>query len=119
MADRVQCETAGQGAEPPKASVVVPCKGSPEALARLLLDLGEQVLDDPFETIVVDSWSDDEIRQTAVAGGARVVRRGKGNLPGEARNIGVQDAASQIIAFVDADCRVDPGWLKAAISGLA
>lgn len=33
--------------------------------------------------------------------------------PGPARNRGIQEASGDILAFIDADCKADPGWLAA------
>lgn len=103
---------------PPDVSVVIPCKGGPERLASLLRDLADQEAPFGFEVIVVDAWADDAIRDTALAEGAWAVRDGTGHLPGAARNLGARHARGRILAFVDADCRVEPGWLAAAVETL-
>ncbi|WP_068111374.1 glycosyltransferase [Tropicimonas marinistellae] len=102
----------------PAVSVVIPCKGNPEALVWLLRDVLAQALDRSFEVIVVDAWSDDTIKAAAEAEGARVVRQGSGHLPGAARNLGANAAQGEVLVFVDADCRVQPGWLAAAVATL-
>ncbi|MFD0982807.1 glycosyltransferase family 2 protein [Tropicimonas aquimaris] len=102
----------------PVVSVVIPCKGGAEGLALLLQDFTAQDFPHAFEVIVVDAWADDAIRDTALAHGAWPVREGTGHLPGAARNLGAHHARGEILAFVDADCRVDPGWLTAAVRTL-
>jgi GT2 family glycosyltransferase len=66
----------------------------------------------PGEIVVVDSASDDPgaIAAAAREAGARIVRC---DLPGLslARNAGAAAARSPVLAFLDDDCRVDPGWL--------
>jgi glycosyltransferase involved in cell wall biosynthesis len=39
-------------------------------------------------------------------------------LPGAARNLGAQDARGLFLAFIDADCVPEPGWLAAALTAL-
>jgi GT2 family glycosyltransferase len=62
--------------------------------------------------VVVDNGSSDGSAEVARSFGARVVdapQRGRAR----ARNSGVAAARAGVIAFTDADCRPDPGWLQA------
>jgi glycosyltransferase involved in cell wall biosynthesis len=63
------------------------------------------------EIIVVDNASTDRTAQIATAHGAFVVhepRKGTNN----ARQSGAEVASRNIIAFIDADTRVPPGWVE-------
>jgi glycosyltransferase involved in cell wall biosynthesis len=89
-------------------------------LARCLDALDAQADAPPFEIVVVDAAHDDAVAATA-AGRRRVrlVRSCVGLRAGEARNLGVAQARGQILAFTDADCLPEPGWLRAAAAALA
>jgi GT2 family glycosyltransferase len=98
----------------PAISVVIPHLNQPELLAGCLAALARQTLaPDRFEVVVVDNGSR-ELPVAAVAGfpGAVLVREEEPG-PGPARNRGVAMARAAIIAFTDADCLPDPGWLAA------
>jgi GT2 family glycosyltransferase len=103
----------------PEISVVVPVRDGAPALGRLLATLAGQTLGpDRFEVVVVDNGSRDGA-PTAVAraAGAVVVREAWANR-GLARNRGVAAAAADLIAFTDADCLAEPGWLGALLGCL-
>lgn len=72
------------------------------------------------ELIVVDSASRDPlpVERTAATFGAKVLRS---QLPGaaRARNIGWRTAAHDLVAFVDDDVWVDPGWADALVDRLS
>jgi glycosyltransferase involved in cell wall biosynthesis len=91
-------------------SVVVPTKDRPQMLGACL-DALRAALRDGDELIVVDSASRDAaaVAAVAAAAGGRVVRCAE---PGasRARNAGAKASANDIVAFVDDDVRVAPGW---------
>jgi GT2 family glycosyltransferase len=104
---------------PPRISVIIPHFNTPELLVKCLQAVSSQQLDDGwFEIIVVDNGSRLPMRllEATWPGVRFLVERKQG--PGPARNTGVKAARADILAFVDADVRVGPGWLKAALNAL-
>ena len=100
----------------PSISVVVPCRGHANELKNCLRGLQQQTTTSPYEIIVVDSASDQVVADVvAVFPSVRLVRSQSGLLPGGARNLGAQNARGDYLAFTDADCIPEPGWLTAAI----
>jgi GT2 family glycosyltransferase len=102
----------------PEISVVVPVRNGGRSLPALLDALRAQTLDgDRFETVIVDNGSRDGSGQIAARRGATVVTeptRGRSR----ARNRGVDAARGSAIAFIDADCVPEAGWLEALLSCL-
>jgi mycofactocin system glycosyltransferase len=90
-------------------TVVVPVRDRPDALARCLAALGPC-----HGVVVVDDASErpEDTVAVATAGGARVVRRRINGGPAAARNTGLAHCATPFVAFVDSDCRPEPGWLE-------
>lgn len=84
-------------------TVVVPTRDRPEQLAGCLAALRPQ-LRDGDELLVVDSAG-----HRRVAGALRVDRPGASR----ARNAGWRAAAHDLVAFLDDDVRVAPGWRAA------
>jgi glycosyltransferase involved in cell wall biosynthesis len=101
-------------------SVVVPAWNAAATLGRTLSALAAQRLDEPYEVVVVDNGSDDGTAGVlaAAAGPVRVVTRERHGLAGEARNDGVAAASGSVLAFTDADCMPEPGWLAAGLREL-
>ncbi len=66
---------------------------------------------------MIDDGSGDDTAAIATAAGVRVLSSG-GRGPSAARNLGVQHATHEIVAFTDADCVVPPQWLRALVDGL-
>ena len=97
----------------PRASVVVPTRDRPAALARCLAALRRQ--EPGLEVVVVDDGSRDAGAVSAAAGGARVVRR-EGGGPAAARNAGVAVSEGEVILFCDDDCEPEPGWARALVA---
>jgi GT2 family glycosyltransferase len=94
----------------PRISVVIPVHNSRETIGKCLESLGR--LDHPsFETIIVDDGSTDDTAEICESyGRVRVIRASKGG-PSRARNIGIEAARGEFVAFTDGDCIVDPMWL--------
>lgn len=69
------------------------------------------------EVVVVDNGSLDDSVQVAQAAGARVL-----SCPGlrvsELRNRGAAAARGEVLAFIDADHEIDPGWIAHAVEAL-
>jgi glycosyltransferase involved in cell wall biosynthesis len=109
-----------QPAQPPAISVVVPAHNAEATLGATLRALCAQTGD--FEVIVVDSASSDQTAAVAAAvasGDGRVrVLSNPGGEPASSRNVGVRAAGAPLIAFTDADCVPQPGWLAAGMSAL-
>ena len=106
--------------DPPVVSVVVPTRGRAAYLEVTLDSLLEQRAGIAHEILVVD---DGDGGATADAVRARppvrYVRHGARRGLNAARNTGLREAVAPLIAFVDDDVRVPPGWLGALVAGAA
>ncbi|MBD2232356.1 glycosyltransferase family 2 protein [Phormidium tenue] len=100
-----------------KISVVIPCLNAASVIEQQLEALAKQTVA-PYEVIVADNGSTDSSRA--------VVEQYSDRLPGlkvvdaagmqgasHARNVGAKAAASDYLAFCDADDIVGEGWLEA------
>ena len=96
---------------PPLVSVVVCTRSRPELLMRCLDSVA--ALDVPAaEVIVIDNAPDDP-RTAAICRHRPVLYMAAGGAPLSAlRTRGARAAVSELVAFVDDDCSVDPGWLN-------
>lgn len=101
-------------------SVIVPARDAAATLGATVAALSDQDLDGPYEVIVVDAGSEDDTAAIAERTGApvRVIRAGDAR-PGAARNAGVEAATAPLLAFTDADCAPERGWLRAGIDALS
>lgn len=93
-------------------SVVIPARNEARYIAGCLEALGAAFTEARVEaeTIVVDNGSDDDTALIAAMKGARVVRREGGTIA-ELRNAGAASGSGRLLAFLDADCLVDPRWV--------
>lgn len=69
-----------------------------------------------MEVIVVDDCSTDKTVQVASKYPVRIIERKSRGGAANARNDGLKEAKGEIVAFVDADCTVDKGWLNFLVS---
>lgn len=107
----------------PFASVVVPVLNSGASLEKLLQCLQQQDCQHPFEVIVVDDGSSEDLQA--------VISRFRKNLslkflrheanrgPAAARNSGIKKAIGEIVVFTDADCRPQTDWLEKMLAPFA
>jgi glycosyltransferase involved in cell wall biosynthesis len=102
----------------PDITVIVPTRDGATSLPPLLDSLERQTLDrDRYEVVVVDNASRDDTAQVARSRGAVVVQEPLPSRAG-ARNAGVLAARADLIAYTDADCIADPGWLASLLESL-
>ncbi len=112
------------GSEPsagPFVSIVVTVRNEEAHLRPLLESLIVQ--EPPFEIVVVDGGSYDSTFSIAQEYARRYPERVRAirrvTSRGEGRNVGVEAARGDLIAFIDGDCVASPAWLAALRRGLA
>lgn len=94
----------------PKISVVVCSLNGAERIGECLAGISHMKYPD-FETIVVDNGSSDDTATIADSyPRVRVIRTARTGL-GDARNVGFEAAAGEIVAYLDDDAAPDPHWL--------
>ena len=101
----------------PAVSVVIPTRNRADYLAVALASLVRQELDRPYEVLVVDDGSTDRTGEVVRDAGVRCVRADPPRGLNAARNTGVRMSAAPLIAFLDDDVEVFPGWLRALVDG--
>ncbi len=100
----------------PRASVVVCAYQAQDTIEECLWSLTE--LDYPnYEVLVVDDGSTDATAPIARRFPVRLLSREHLGLSG-ARNVGLEHAEGEIVAYIDADARADPDWLTYLVLAL-
>jgi GT2 family glycosyltransferase len=104
----------------PSASVVVPVWNGRRWLPGLLGSLRAQTLA-PLEVIAVDNGSADGSREWLAehAAEVRVLALGRNTGFAHAANRGIEAAHGEVVALVNTDVELEPGWLAAAVAALA
>jgi glycosyltransferase involved in cell wall biosynthesis len=103
----------------PAMTVVVPTRGRAAYLEVTLDSLRRQRTRTAHELLVVDDGATDATPEVAQRFGARLVRHGEQRSLNAARNSGIRAAVADLIAFVDDDVLVPPGWVDALVEGAA
>jgi glycosyltransferase involved in cell wall biosynthesis len=100
----------------PKISIIVPAKNAVLTLAKCIGSLKALDYQD-FEIIIVDDGSTDTTRDIikGFSGVTLITTGGVG--PSKARNLGIEKATGEYIAFTDADCVVEKNWLSELLNG--
>jgi GT2 family glycosyltransferase len=106
--------------DPPVVSVVVPTRGRAAYLEVTLDSLLAQRTEAAHEIVVVDDGAPDATAAVVRARpGVRYVSHGGTRGLNAARNTGLREARAALVAFVDDDVLVPPGWLDALVQGAA
>ena len=96
----------------PFVSILIPTKNNEKVIESCMKSLIN--LDYPkerYEIIIVDGHSTDKTVEIAKKYGAKVFCE-EGGSRASACNVGIKYAHGDYVAFTDADCIVDRGWLK-------
>ncbi len=98
-----------------QVSLVIPMKNEEDSLAELIKSIKLQT-SQPDEIVLVDGGSTDKTVELAhkLTGNDerfQIIEAGNAT-PGRGRNIGVENARSEWIAFTDAGIRLEPNWLE-------
>ncbi|HKF75276.1 MAG TPA: mycofactocin biosynthesis glycosyltransferase MftF [Candidatus Dormibacteraeota bacterium] len=100
----------------PDVSIVVPVRDRAAELDTCLRSLRRvRYPGAPPRVVVVDDGSR---RPVTAPAGVRVVRLDRPVGPGRARNAGAALCTTELLAFLDSDCRAEPGWLEALVPEL-
>jgi len=100
----------------PKISVIIPTLNAAAKIERCLEAIFSQSIK-PYEVIVVDGRSTDETVEKARKFPVKIFFQDYGAC-GAARQIGLQNAQGEFIAFTDADCIPSGDWLRNLLAGL-
>lgn len=91
-------------------SVIIPTKNEAEHLPACLAALRCELTGMEYEVVLIDHGSTDGTQQIAAKDGATVLHRPGAGSISELRNAGAAAASSDVLAFIDADVVVQPGW---------
>jgi glycosyltransferase involved in cell wall biosynthesis len=97
-------------------TVVIPARDRPAYLDRCLAALGRS-----YPVIVVDDGSRQaaEIADLCRRHGATLIRRPASGGPGPARNDGLAQVTTSLVAFLDSDCETGPEWITSLAAHFA
>lgn len=96
-------------------SIIIPARNESVHLPALLSSLAQlEYSRERMEIILVDHESTDETARIAKKAGATVVTH-RGGTISSVRNHGARVARGAVLAFLDADCTVDPAWLTTSL----
>ena len=109
-------EETSTSAGAPILSVIVSGCGDEDTILRSVASLLDQDFDEPFEVIVVTSCGDriaELVRLNYPQ--VRVIESPLRLMPGGLRNMGIEAARGDIVAFLESDCVARPGWVKTRV----
>ena len=100
----------------PLVSIIVCCYNAAATLDECLRSPA-QLAYPHYETIVIDDGSTDETHEIASRHVVRLIRVPNGGLS-KARNLGIEAADGEIVAFIDSDAYADQDWLYYLVNAL-
>ena len=105
---------------PPRITVVIPAYQRADATRATVESVLElDYPDELLEILVVDDASPEPLRFPGLPPDrVRVVRLAENGGPAIARNAGIAAASGELVAFLDNDCTVTPGWLALLAAAL-
>jgi glycosyltransferase involved in cell wall biosynthesis len=103
--------------EPPIASIVIPTRGRAGYLDVALASLVPQATALGGEIVVVSDGGEPSTAAVADRHRVRLVATAPSLGINAARNLGVAEARSDLVVFVDDDIEAPPGWLRAILAG--
>jgi GT2 family glycosyltransferase len=99
-----------------KVSIVIPVYNGWMYLYQCLRSVLEQTADIPYEVIIVDDGSTDEISSLLDrVSSVRVLRNGRNEGFVESCNRGAREAAGEYVLFLNNDTLVTSGWLESMV----
>lgn len=103
----------------PKISIIVPVYNG-EATIRTCVEalLGLDYPRDRFEVLIVDNKSLDGTRRIVEGYAVTLLQEAAVQSSYAARNLGIAHASGDILAFTDADCVPERGWLRAIVAAI-
>jgi glycosyltransferase involved in cell wall biosynthesis len=100
----------------PLVSVIIPARNA-GATVKKCLDSISSLRYDPLQVIVVDDGSDDGTGALLKDYPAVTLLATEGKGPSYSRNLALREAKGEFVAFTDADCIVDSGWIQELLKG--
>jgi len=101
--------------ENPKISVVIPVKNEEDVISNCLKAVFSQSCK-PYEVVVVDGYSTDKTVEKAKKFQVEILYEDYGTVGG-GRQVGLEKARGEYVAFTDADCIPEKDWLKNLTEG--
>ena len=102
-----------------RVSVIIPVWNGQTSIGRCLASLHRQSYpSDRIQIIVVDNGSTDKTIEVVQSFEDIILLTEPVESSYRARNLGLDHAKGDIIAFTDADCEVDPAWIEAGVSAI-
>src|SRR5579863_5199898 len=100
----------------PSASIIIPTRDRPAYLEVALASAAPQARAAGAEIIVVDDGSLAANAAIARRAGARYLALGEPRGLNAARNAGIAAAEGELLAFIDDDVQLHPGWLEGLLA---